>query len=165
MFVSPTKNVQIMKKFLFISCMLFIASAIVPSLSRTNAAQAQIVTTLTPTAADDTLTNGDTANIYISTGLGSTTTAVADNISRSIEILVTKLSGTAAGSVKLQGTVDGTNWVTISTDTLTNTTSNVFVYNMRASSGDLLYKQYRAQVITSGTVSAIPKVYYLRRSN
>jgi hypothetical protein len=153
-----------MKKFLCIASMLFIASAIIPSLSRTNGAHAQIVTTLTPTAADDTLTNADTANIYISTALGSTTTAVADNISRSVEVLLTKLSGTAAGSAKLQGTIDGTNWVTIATDTFTNVTSNVFVYAMR-SNGDLLYKQYRVQVITSGTVSAIPKVYFLRRSN
>lgn len=137
----------------------------IPAVTHTNDARAQLVTTLIPTAADDTLTNADTANVYISSGIGSTTTAIADNIAKSVECLLTKLSGTAAGSVKLQGTVDGTNWVTLSTDTFTNIAANVFVYAMRSSTGDLIYKQYRVQFITSGTVSAIPKVYFLRRSN
>jgi hypothetical protein len=152
-----------MKKIL--SLLLLATTFLVVLPTVTNKAHAQIVTTLTPTAADDTLTNADTANVYVSTGLGATTTAVADNISRSVECLLTKLSGTAAGSVKLQGTIDGSNWVTISTDTFTNITSNVFVYEMRTTAGNLVYKQYRVQFITSGTVSAIPKVYYLRRSN
>jgi hypothetical protein len=152
-----------MKKILSLLLLATLFLIVLPSV--TEKANAQIVTTLTPTAADDTLTNADTANVYISAGLGSTTTAIADNISRSVECLLTKLSGTAAGSVKLQGTIDGTNWVTISSDTFTNITANVFVYEMRTTPGNLIYKQYRVQFITSGTVSAIPKVYYLRRSN
>ncbi len=130
-------------------------------------ANAQDVKTIIPTPADDTLTNADTATVYISnatSGVGSVSTAVAESSARSVECLLTKLSGTAAGSVKLQGSVDGTNYITISTDTFTNITSNVFVYSMRSSTGDLIYKQYRVQFITSGTVSAIPKVYYLRRN-
>ncbi len=154
-----------MKKFLLLAVLACTCILVIPTLTQSNEAKAQIVTTLTPIAANDTLTDADTAYIYISTGLGSNTSAVADNISRSIEILTTKLTGTAAGSVALQGTIDGTNWVTISTDTMTTSTTQVFVYGMRNSVGDLQFKQYRGRVITSGTVTLIPKVYYLRRSN
>jgi hypothetical protein len=159
-----TKNTA-MKKFLLLAFLACTVSIIAPSIVKSNDAGAQIVITLTPIAANDTLTDADTADIYISTGLGSTTTAIADNISRSVQILFTKLTGTAAGDVFLQGTIDGTNWVTINTDTLTTSTTQVFVYSMRSSNGDLIYKQYRARVITEGTVTAIPKAYYLRRSN
>ena len=121
--------------------------------------------TLTPTAANDTLTNADTAWVYISTAGGSVTTGIADNISRAVEMKFTKLSGTAAGSFALEGTIDGTNWVQISTDTFTNITTNLKVYSLRNSVGDLQYKQYRGVFITSGTVTGIPVLYYLRRSN
>lgn len=154
-----------MKKFFLLAILACTVSVLAPTLFESNDAKAQIVTTLTPIAANDTLTNADTAWIYISTAGGSVTTGVADNISRSVQFLFTKLSGTAAGSFTLEGTIDGTNWVAISTDTLTDVTSNVKVYSVRDSGGQLLFKQLRGVIITSGTVTGIPKIHLLRRSN
>jgi len=155
-----------MKKILFLLSLTAFMFTVVPAVTHSNEANAQLVTVLTPTAVNDTLTNADTAWIYISaTVAGSVTTAVADNISRSVEFLFTRLSGTAAGSFTLEGTIDGTNWVSISTDVLTNIVTNIKVYSMRNSVGDLQFKQYRGVIITSGTVTGIPKLHYLRRSN
>lgn len=154
-----------MKKSILFAILAIALSFVIPAVVHTNEAKAQIVMTLTPVAADDTLTNADTATVYISTAGGTVSTGVADNISRSVEFRFTKLSGTPAGSFTLYGTIDGTNWVSISTDTLTNSTENVKVYSMRNSVGDLAFKQYKGVFITSGTVSGIPRLYYLRRSN
>lgn len=154
-----------MKRNIIFLLFSFLLCTIVPSLPESNQAKAQIVTTLVPIAANDTLTDADTAWVYISTAGGSTTTGVADNISRSIQIVLTRLSGTAAGSFTLEGTIDGTNYITIATDTFTNAVTNTKSYSLRNSVGDLQYKIFRGVFITSGTVSAIPKVYYLRRSN
>lgn len=159
-----------MKQLIVAILFTLTAGFILPAVTGADKASAQIVTTLTPIAANDTLTNADTALFYICTNATaaatfSSTNSIADNISRSIGIRLTRLSGTAAGSATFAGSIDATNWTTINTDTFTNGAENSLVYNMRASSGDLLYKYYRVTVITSGTVSAIPRVYYLRRSN
>lgn len=41
-----------------------------------------------------------------------------------LEIVLTKISGTIAGTVKWQGSLDGTNWFTLQTDTLTDASAN-----------------------------------------
>ena len=150
-----------MKSFLVLAMSLIMAASFIVLPEYSNA---QIVKELTPAAADDTLTNADTAYVYISAGLGSNASAIAEANGISVAARLTRLSGTAAGSVALQGSVDGTNWEQIDTDNFTNAVTNHFVYSLRGASGDLLYKQYRLVFITSGTVSAIPKGYYLRRN-
>jgi hypothetical protein len=159
-----------MKKFLILSLMFAtIATLVIPTVTHTNDAKAQIVRTLTPAAAKDTLTNGDTAYIYLAGAVGATgsvTTNVLESDGRSVEAYLKKVSGTPAGSVALEGTVDGTNWKQISTDTFTNTTTQIFVYDVRSSaSTSMIYKQYRLVFITSGTVVCVPKAYVLRRQS
>jgi len=160
-----------MKK-LFLLSALFAALAmfVIPAATHSNEAKAQLINTLIPIAANDTLTNTDTAWVYITTNVTgsqtfSTNNSVADNISRSITVRVIKVSGTVAGSVSFEGSNDATNWEGIGTAlTLTNVADQVKTFAMR-SSGDLLYKYYRAVFLCSGTNVQIPKVYYVRRSN
>jgi hypothetical protein len=132
---------------------------------QTTPVHAQLVTTLTPTAVNDTLTNADTAWVYISAGLGSNTSAAVEASGVMVRAKMTRLSGTLAGSVTLEGNTGSGDWKQIATDNFTNAASNVFDYSLRNSVGYLQYVQYRLVFITSGTVSAIPKGYYLRRSN
>lgn len=137
-----------------------------PTLLHTNESKAQLVYTLTPTAANDTLTDTDTALIYINTSSGSNSSAIADNISRSITARVIKIDGTVSGTITFQGTVDGTNWQTIDTVvTLTTAADQAYTITMRDAGGSLLFHKYRVMFLTDGTEHVIPKVYYLRRSN
>jgi hypothetical protein len=159
-----------MKKFILLTLLAFAASFVLPSFFETNEAKAQLVTTLIPIAANDTLTDTDSAWVYIATTTAnaqtfSTSGSVADNISRAVTVRITKIDGTVAGSASLQGSNDGVNWETIGTAlTLTNVADQVKTFDMR-SSGSLIFKYYRAQFLSSGTNRQIPKVYFLRRSN
>ena len=160
-----------MKKLLLLSMLAILASFIVPTVTKTNEASAQMITVLTPIAANDTLTNADTAWVYIvpnatASKTFSSTNSVADNISRSITVRVIKVSGTVAGTVALEGSNDATNWEAIGTAlTLTNVADQVKTFDMRSSSNNLIFNYYRAVFTESGTNVVIPKVYLLRRSN
>lgn len=99
-------------------------------------------------------TTADAATVYV------TLTAAPDNLV-SISAVVTKVSGTVAGTVILQGTADGTNWVTIDGDTLTlaNQTTNVIVWTVTHNS----FYSYRIKHTGSGTQRSIPSLVYVRR--
>jgi hypothetical protein len=161
-----------MKKL--ISALLLLAALVVaPTFFESNDAKAQLTATLTPIAANDTLTNADTAWVYIVAGnttaaqTFSSTASIADNISRAVTVRITKVSGTVAGTVTFQGSNDATNCETIDTvSTLTNVADQTFTYDMRTGGGgSMLYKYFRVVAISSGTNVQIPRVYYLRRSN
>ena len=160
-----------MKKLILLSFFAALAIFVVPSVTHTNEAKAQLVTVLTPIAADDTLTNADTAIVYITTSgtyskTYNSTNSIADNISRSVTVKVTKVSGTVAGSATFSGSNDGSNWETIgSALTLTDVADQVKTFDMRSAGGDLLFRYYRVVFLSSGTNVQIPSVYYLRRSN
>jgi len=79
----------------------------------------------------------------------------------SFQVVVTKISGTVAGTGLLQASLDGTNYVDISTDTLTltNQTTNTKLWN----AGAVKYKYYRVKVTGSGTMSAHVKGYWIGR--
>jgi hypothetical protein len=98
---------------------------------------------------DDTIAN--TATGYV----GYTVNNYYERVA--IQAVVTKLSGTAAGTVTLQGSIDGTNYVTVkaayvsssATLTVTNvtTTSKIFVVSNSP------YNYYRLSYTGSGTMS------------
>lgn len=105
------------------------------------------------TATRDTITN---------TGLGVLTTkrTGGTNSPVTIEVYVTKVSGTVAGTIALQGSLDGTNFkgintsetqTAIATATLTDATNS---YSWRLSTSPYLY--YRVSA-SGGTTT----VYYL----
>lgn len=94
----------------------------------------------------------------------------------SLQVVVTKLSGTAAGTVTLQGSVDGTNFATVSTAylvniasaapyttgggatlTVTNQTTNTKIFTLNGSP----YQYYRLSYTGSGTMSCTIKGYLM----
>lgn len=119
-----------MKKFL-----LFLIAALTFAV----AAQAQSTGKRTISAKD---TNTNATTTYV------TYAGVGEKV-KSFQVAVTKISGTVAGTCLLQGTVDGTNWVDVNTDTLTlaNQTTNTKVWIISATS----YYSYRLKFTTTGT--------------
>ncbi len=156
-----------MKKLILFLLIAVTGSIVVPTLIQSNEAQAQIVTSVKPTAADDTLVNTDTAIIYVAATQASAIsgTSATDNITRSVEAHIERLSGTAAGSVSFEGTIDGTNYEVISTYTITNTATQIKTFMIRNANGDYQYKTYRLVFYPTGTNSIVPKAYVHRRSN
>lgn len=100
----------------------------------------------------DTLTNADT--VYV------TLTGELDGLA-GIQVSITKISGTVAGNAILEGSIDGSAWVTVVADTLTfsNTALQSKVWSLSSNS----YKTYRVRCITSGTQSCRPAVAWIRR--
>lgn len=133
-----------MKKLLF----LF---ALVVSLTISATAQRA---TLMPLVTGDTMANTGTVTKVM------TFTAGYDGIV--IQPVLTKLSGTVAGTVVLYESLDGTNYKsTGDTLTLANATTNTVVWK-KASPVPVYYK-----TITSGatTVSAVMRTYYVARKH
>lgn len=116
--------------------LLIIAIAFLGFMAFAAPAQAQILKTITP--VKDTCVNADTAFV----NLTPTTSGVI-----AFHVKAIKVSGTVAGSVVYQGSIDGTNFVTLQTDNLLNAAYNIFSYTPVG----LYYSIYRARVITSGT--------------
>lgn len=130
-----------MKKFL--SVLLIAALAFIAP--QANAQSSVLV------SSTDTLTNADT--VYI-----SLPTATGGYYAVGIQAVVSKVSGTVAGTAIIQGSLDGTNYVDIGTDTLTftNVTTNTKVWAITPS----VYQYHRVKFLSSGTVVAVPKVRY-----
>jgi len=131
-----------MKKLLFLLSMFAaMAFTIVPVTD----CKAQL-RTMTVTAADDTLVNGDTGYVSIQV-----------NEFRSIitfELNVLKNSGTVAGTAILQGSFDGTNYVQIGSTAYTITDVAAQYANWIVTPSSHIY--YRIRVITTGTQSSSP---------
>lgn len=102
-------------------------------------------------SSTDTLSNTDTAYISLPTATGG-------YYAVGIQAVVSKVSGTVAGTAIIQGSLDGVNYVDIGTDTLTftNVTTNTKVWAITPS----VYQYHRVKFISSGTVVAVPKVRY-----
>jgi len=159
-----------MKKLFAVIGLFAFFAVVAPSVLKTNEANSQLVTTLKPEAANDTLTNADTGYIYLSATARSTgdtvSTSTLDNIARSITMSAKKVSGDPSSArIYLQGTVDGTNYTTLDSLVIANQTNNVKTVALRSSDGSLLYKTYRLYCLSAGTCVWVPKGYLLRRSN
>lgn len=159
-----------MKKLFAVIGLFALFAFVAPTVFKANEAKSQLVTTLKPEAANDTLTNTDTAIIYLSATARSTgdtvSTSTLDNIARSITMSGKKVSGTATSSkIYLEATVDGITYTKLDSLTLGSGTENVKTVSLRDSSGNLLYKTYRLYCLSAGTCVWVPKGYLLRRSN
>ena len=72
-----------------------------------------------------------------------------------IQAIVSRVSGTVGGTVFVQGSLDGTNWVSISdTLTLTNVAAQSKIWAFTPS----VYQYHRVAFGSSGTLAAVPKV-------
>jgi len=100
----------------------------------------------------DTVANTDTKYMYI------TVTASHENVS--IQPVITKVSGTVAGTYFVQGSLDGTNYVSdiVTTDsvTATNVTTNTKIWVLDSKA----YKYYRVGYTGIGTMNATLKAYF-----
>ena len=78
----------------------------------------------------------------------------------SFQSTVTRVTGTAAGKVYLEGTTDGNAWVRLDSMTLTNQATNSKFFTI--STKPTAYS-YRAYYIPSGTQTSYQRFSYLRR--
>lgn len=85
---------------------------------------------------------------------------VGVNDAISIQITLTKASGTVAGKTYLQGTVDGTNYVTLDSMTATNQTTNTKVFIVASPKN---YASFRTTTVGTGTMKAYISAYALVR--
>ena len=137
-----------MKKFFAV----FIAFSTILFLQTvTHTAQAQITRQITIAAADDTLTNTDTANV----------TLVFDQSWKSVEVWVKEVSGTTGGSVYFMGEyLHGTDFVKLDSLTLSDVTTAQ--YKLITVPTTRLYKSFKLQYLHAGTGVMEIKAYYVR---
>lgn len=113
---------------------------------------ADMKNSLSPFALTDTVTNTGTGTVTSPriSGAGSNVTIV---------LVLTEISGTTAGTVTIQGSLDGTNWkaiptvetqTSITTATALDVASQVFTWRLASSP----YLYYRASWTGSGTMAA-----------
>lgn len=76
----------------------------------------------------------------------------------SFQVNCTKISGTVAGTVQVLGTLDGTNYAVVSSDTLVDA-SHVFSYSYTHNG----YIKYKVTITGSGTQSSSYTVWALYR--
>lgn len=130
-----------MKKFLFLLVMMigFITA---------NAQHATIM----PLAVGDTIVNTGTASKVFTATAGYSGVVVQVNLS--------KISGTGAGTVQMQGSLDGTNYTDIgSAFTITNVATQAAYFNITGP----LPVYIKVLSTGSGTESVVQKVYYVLR--
>ena len=100
----------------------------------------------------DTTSNTDTTTLVFN-GIGGKV--------KSFQASVVKVSGTVAGKVYLQGTVNGNDWVNLDSLTATNVSLSTKVFPITATT----YYSYRAYYITTGTQASYLTFAYLRRQD
>jgi len=116
-------------------------------------AQTVVATTMKSVynAASDTVTNTETAYLQ-----GS---IIGYKHNASFQVVITKISGTVAGTLTLQGSIDGTNFkamtvaeasTAINTATATDVASQTFLWRLNSNP----YKYYRISWTGSGTMAA-----------
>ena len=139
-----------MKKLFSIAVVLLLTCVFVPKVN----AQSDVYTMKSQyNVALDTVTNTGTKYMYV------TTTNAHENVS--IQAVVTKTSGTAAGYMYIQGSLDGVNYVgniaTTDSAAVSNVTTNTYIFTMSTKA----YKYYRLAYTGSGTMVCTLKGYFL----
>jgi len=111
---------------------------------------------ITMTASSNTNTNAVTQT-HIATLSGE----INNFDIMTIQVIGTKVSGTVAGTAILYGSVDGTNYTPVGSDTLTlaNQTTNSHYWTLSKT----YYKYYKVAVATTGTQVSTYVAYLLGR--
>lgn len=107
-------------------------------------------------------TTDNTATSYVTLGVERWYNTVT------IQSVVTKISGTVAGTVTLQGSVDGTNYVTVNssyTDVTSYSPTNVATSSKLFVVTGSPYRYYRLSYTGAGTMSASHRGYVLPNKN
>jgi hypothetical protein len=123
---------------------LMLICAIGLAFASTSESKAQLID-LSVSAAEDTLTDAGTSNL--------TTTIQGQRSVITFQLSVSRVSGTAAGTAKLQGSINGTNFFDIgSAYTITNVASQHNVWIVTQSP----YTFYRINIVGAGTQVIAP---------
>lgn len=135
---------------------VFLIFAVLVAVATSGFAQVnQRITMLQPTgAASDTVTN--TGTITLSKAFKGGAKAIG------FQVAVTKTSGTVAGNIILQGSLDGTNYHDIDTLAATNTTGTKY-YKFALKGEDAYYTDYRISWTGSGTMVAIASAIFVAK--
>lgn len=104
-------------------------------------------------AVGDTLVNTDT--LYKTFDISAGYAVVG------VQVVVTKISGTVAGNVILQKTMDGTNWHNVDTLVLSNVATNAEMFEFQAPAAGKM----RVQFISAGTQSYTPRIWTVFRKH
>ena len=106
---------------------------------------------------------GSTSDTVVNTATGYVGLTVLNHYERvGIQTVITEISGTTGGTVTLQGSIDGTNYVTVSSsfsDAQTYTPTDVAVSSKLFTVTGSPYKYYRLSYTGTGTMSATIKGY------
>jgi hypothetical protein len=137
-----------MKKVLILAAtVIALCSIVQPALAQTS--------TQMPLIAGDTLNDAGTVNKQF--------TVTAGYSAAGVQIVLTKISGTVAGTTKLQGSLDGTNWEDIgSAFTHTNVASQAKLFTV---TGGVPYTYLRTTSVGSGTMSAQIRIRYVLKKH
>lgn len=139
-----------MKKFVLIGLIFAGLMAMIPTIS----AEAQMYSPklLTTTSYGNTL---DTVS-NTATKVTTPSDGLIQNWKNGLtaEVVVTKISGTVGGTLALQGSMNGTDWVTIGTATTPTDATNNYGFNTT-----VRYYYYRISWAGTGTMSASFKSY------
>lgn len=129
-----------MKKFIIAALCMLVASA---GFAQVESCPAMV--------AGDTVVNTATVNKQF-----RTTAAMS---AAGVQIVITKISGTVAGTTKLQGSLNGTNWEDIgSAFTHTDVASQAKLFTV---TGGVPYTYLRTTSTGSGTMSASVRICYV----
>ncbi len=111
--------------------------------------------TLMPLVAGDTIANTGTVNKQF--------TVTAGYAAAGVQIVITKISGTVAGTTKLQGSLNGSQWEDIgSSFSHTDVATQAKLF---AVTGGVPYTYLRTTSTGSGTMSARVRLYYVLRKH
>lgn len=112
------------------------------------------VATLFPLIAGDTVTDATVTVI-------KSITSTKGHSAVTMQVVLTKVSGTVAGTTKLQGSLNGTNWEDIgSAFTHTDVASQAKAFTQ---TGGSPYTFYRTITVGTGTMKAQVRVYYVKK--
>lgn len=138
-----------MKKFLFIALLASLA-AIVPA----GKAQAQMSTpkTLTTTAFGNALDTVDNTEQHVTTPADGLIKNWGTGVTA--KVVTKKISGTVGGTLVFQGSMDGTEWVTIGSAASVSDASTNYSFNTT-----VRWYYYRVSWTGTGTMSASMKCY------
>lgn len=86
-------------------------------------------------------------------------TASAGYSAIGVQAIITKISGTVAGTATFQGSIDNTNWETIGSAYTITDASQAKAFTQIGNP----YQYYRVKFTGSGTMSASVRIYYVLR--
>lgn len=121
-----------------------------------------VVSNMTSNVSLTSDTTADAGTSYVGLGVTNWYNTVT------IQSVVTKISGTVAGTVTLQGSIDGTNYVTVSSsyaDVTSYSPTNVATSSKLFIVTGSPYRYYRLSYTGAGTMSASHRGYVLPNKN